>query len=246
MLLGARQFFEKRGGGWQNPYVTDGLVAMWDGEWNAGGGVHDAAATKWKDLVGTNDLTMDSNVVWQDKCSFQNSKLPTATRENASVDWAFSEAVCDWSMVAGTSDIAALFSAGLDILNDLPSIYGNWLDWYNSGRTKYFCQFYANGRPTKYAEIESPVSDASALTGTVSSDKTNQIVWVNANQMAMLDRSVSMFYNTSNVIFIGSNNANGERAFRGKFFCVRLYSRVPTDSEIAHNYAIDKARFNLP
>ena len=27
---------------WTNPYVTDGLVAMWDGEWNAGGGVHDA------------------------------------------------------------------------------------------------------------------------------------------------------------------------------------------------------------
>ena len=24
---------------WTNPYVTDGLVAMWDGEWNAGGGV---------------------------------------------------------------------------------------------------------------------------------------------------------------------------------------------------------------
>ena len=23
---------------WKNPYVTDGLVAMWDGKWNAGGG----------------------------------------------------------------------------------------------------------------------------------------------------------------------------------------------------------------
>ena len=44
--------------GWQNPYITDGLVAMWDGEWNAGWGVHDAAATTWKDLVGTRDATM--------------------------------------------------------------------------------------------------------------------------------------------------------------------------------------------
>ena len=32
------------GGGWKNPYVTDGLVAMWDGEWNVGGGVISATA----------------------------------------------------------------------------------------------------------------------------------------------------------------------------------------------------------
>lgn len=38
-------------GGWHNPYVTDGLVAMWDGEWNAGGGVHDHQAEEWIDLV---------------------------------------------------------------------------------------------------------------------------------------------------------------------------------------------------
>lgn len=25
---------------WENPYITDGLVALWDGEWNAGFGKH--------------------------------------------------------------------------------------------------------------------------------------------------------------------------------------------------------------
>ena len=35
-----------------NPYITDGLVAMWDGEWNAGIGIHDDNAIVWKDLVG--------------------------------------------------------------------------------------------------------------------------------------------------------------------------------------------------
>ena len=39
----------------KNPYVTKGLVAMWDGEWNAGLGKHDAKASKWKDLVGKSD-----------------------------------------------------------------------------------------------------------------------------------------------------------------------------------------------
>jgi len=36
---------------WRNPYITHGLVSMWDGEWNAGGGIHDPAATSWPDLV---------------------------------------------------------------------------------------------------------------------------------------------------------------------------------------------------
>ena len=33
-------------------YIQDGLVAMWDGEWNAGGGKHNTNATMWKDLTG--------------------------------------------------------------------------------------------------------------------------------------------------------------------------------------------------
>ena len=35
----------------ENPYITDGLVAMFDGEWNAGFGKHNLSATSWKDLV---------------------------------------------------------------------------------------------------------------------------------------------------------------------------------------------------
>jgi len=47
---------------WHNPYVTDGLVAMWDGEWNAGPGVHDANATTWKELIsGTDCAYSDAN-----------------------------------------------------------------------------------------------------------------------------------------------------------------------------------------
>lgn len=61
--LGARQFFERLGGGgWANPYVTDGLVAMWDGEWNAGGGVHEDAPTEIADIVGNSPLTISGNV----------------------------------------------------------------------------------------------------------------------------------------------------------------------------------------
>ena len=54
----------RRKKGWTNPYVTDGLVAMWDGEWNVAGGVHDATATSWKDLVGSNDARIAEGGSW--------------------------------------------------------------------------------------------------------------------------------------------------------------------------------------
>ena len=49
----------------------------------------------------------------------------------------------------------------------------------------------------------------------------------------------------NNNIYIGKvlTNKNG---FRGKVFNVRIYSRALTVEEIAHNYAIDKARFGIP
>ena len=42
---------------WQNPYITDGLVAMWDGEWNAGGGIHSPVGTRLYELLS--DATED-------------------------------------------------------------------------------------------------------------------------------------------------------------------------------------------
>ena len=39
-------------------YVQDGLIAQWDGINNVGTGVHDPAATVWKDLAGSYDLSL--------------------------------------------------------------------------------------------------------------------------------------------------------------------------------------------
>lgn len=38
--------------GWTNPYVTDGLIAMWDAEWNEAGGVHNASLMQLNDVMG--------------------------------------------------------------------------------------------------------------------------------------------------------------------------------------------------
>ena len=84
MLLGARQFFERRGKSepTARDYVQTGLVAMWDGIENAGWGAHDPNATTWKDLVGTRDATLSGTYSWgekswrRDNTSLTNAVLP--------------------------------------------------------------------------------------------------------------------------------------------------------------------------
>ena len=45
-----------------------------------------------------------------------------------------------------------------------------------------------------------------------------------------------------------ANDAYGSNGYpvRGACHCLRLYNRQLTDAEVAANYAVDKARFNLP
>ena len=50
--IGARRMM------WKNPYITDGLVAWWDGIWNAGLGVHDSNATVWRDIIGGREFVL--------------------------------------------------------------------------------------------------------------------------------------------------------------------------------------------
>ena len=54
------------------------------------------------------------------------------------------------------------------------------------------------------------------------------------------------FTTNKNLHSVGNRQNNTSYAMSGEFFSMRWYSRYLTDAEIAANYAIDKARFNLP
>lgn len=72
-LLGKNIFFwVQKAGGWTNPYVTDGLIAQYDGEWNAGGGIHNASAPTWKNL-GSLGSTYDFTTL--DQCSWKSNSF---------------------------------------------------------------------------------------------------------------------------------------------------------------------------
>lgn len=232
MLLGARQFFEKRGApAWTNPYVTDGLIAMWDGEWNAGGGVHDAAATVWKDLIGTNDFhDFDSGVTWGDKY-FHLPDVRNAARAYTLYDESSVKTVeCVIKPFGNNGLVVAAFSVN--------PIRGEWSRWVGL-RANNTINF---GSALPYASASVTSSEFTSYSGTF--DESWKI-FRNATQLE-IGVGQGMNWGTSWVVQYPTLNAAASALSVTDIANIRLYSRPITAAEIAANYAIDKARFNLP
>jgi hypothetical protein len=224
MLLGARQFFERRGApAWTNPYVTDGLVAMWDGEWNAGGGVHDANATSWVDLSGNGyDITLPSSgATWDaDHIALSsvslNTYLPEVRRAEFTIE-------C----------VASAAGSGAIVWMKNPSWVGGALVGWANGNGK--CYY-------PWANIGT-IGDLNLHSVSLSWSASSQRLLVDGSVIA----STSGAINSRNVlsqIFLGEYNGIKMSSMNG--YSVRLYSRALTATEIAANNAVDKQRFNLP
>ena len=234
MQLGARQFFaaRKAAPAWTNPYVTDGLVAMWDGEWNAGGGAHDANATVWKDLYGTNDLRLYGN------CSFGSNKLILG-RSNTDAAYVSAENSTTISSQNGMTVEYVIhptafhdYSALVQFLPYAQSREG-WI--YRDG----------NAVPLRWGLNRSNVllsADTPAYVAATISPP-NYVLRYYHDGYASGNSSTAA--NKSEIVTISFFGANGYY-FWGDAYCMRIYSRALTAAEIAANYAIDKARFNLP
>lgn len=224
MLLGARQFFSRKPApAWTNPYVTDGLVAMWDGEWNAGGGVHDASATTWKDLVGNNDLEIYGTV---SDYGVSNQGKYCAALKSGAIDNIASIEVCH-DFAGGRVEYAIIACSG--------AIDTTRMGLVHYGNSRAF-QTYSN------VFWDFPNIQA-AMHSTVSATTSGCYVGGVALQPASHGTDA---WNNPSVVGIGGRASSGAYNFIATYNCIRFYNRALTAAEIAANYAIDKARFNLP
>ena len=230
--LGARQFFERRGAAaWTNPYVTDGLVAMWDGEWNAGGGVHDANATVWKDLIGTQDMSLSQYGSFSDDSLVCAGTGYAASRGTLFADFIYAEAVVEYDslerqngniVIWGEYSGMTYYSASMDLF-----IYNDTL--IQTGGSNVF---YTKNADDKLFLLQ--------YTRPNSSDVFACANGVNLTRYAKTDNWATRY----GIGFFGGRQSG--YSYSGKIKRVAMYSRIPIASEIAANYAIDKARFNLP
>lgn len=209
-------------------YVQDGLVAMWDGIENAGWGVHDAEATVWRNLVGNgHDGTFLGTPTW-----YANA-LHSKTQDG----W------CNVGKVlSGLTDITIEA-----VVSGWTTAVYRWAFNDVTCRDSYGVQRYdvATTVVFKAAGTRTYKSNLIAVTNTVAlgvyaSSMGLATGYANSEQVASFSFDPTKIEeNTSKDYAIGKGNDYGD------YHSVRIYGKVLTAAEIAHNYAVDKERFNL-
>lgn len=215
---------------WTNPYVTDGLVAMWDGEWNAGGGVHDASATTWANLVTGDTASLPSGfTVGMDCISVSNENQQLVVS-----DYSGSDFTVEYVFALADSNTAreCLFESLADN-NGFRFKAASYVQdlWNNPGYRR----------------------DLFARSGNVGCRHHIATAWTGIYEAGSYGEDYVDGLSVGNgTLLRPSSTLNGFRIGRTSFTtfqdvcCIRIYSRALTAAEIANNYAIDKARFSLP
>ena len=234
MLVAHRNGMAVEVGVWQNPYVTDGLIAMWDGEWNAGGGVHDASGGLVEIFSGTaaylrqGTLTVQSDCVRLDTACLASPSIPAIVNLDGSGDITI-ECCIEWDKDG----------RAIQLVNSRP---------FNSGMFSNNHTYYMSHAACTDSELQgswgSGFHDYREQRALTISSTTVQ--WYKSGATDTSAARTKNFETTSNVFPLFGWDFDFGFPASGEFCSMRIYSRALTAAEIAANYAIDKARFNLP
>lgn len=219
-------------------YVQDGLVAMWDGIENAGWGVHDANATTWVNLAGG---SIDDVELYTQNCEWASDALIGKSRAFVSSSTELALGSCPMPNSYKTGEFVVKFgniacilfakgspSNGNAVVGRLNATRGLQLAYVNTtGGVAHSAdvRYYASRTGDSFSEGGSCYKNGEPYSG-----------GFNRMNLTGINR-FGAGYNT---------NAGNALPFIGEICTMRFYSRALTADEIAHNYAIDKARFGLP
>lgn len=255
-LLGAERegafnipFKVESGGGWTNPYVTDGLLLMWDGIWNAGGGEHDDEL-RCVDISGNgHDAAFPAG--W----SLSEGGILKA---NKSIMWC-DRTSGDYDAMSGGYTLEVALTEGTDTnKGGILSVGPNCMVYrYNASYVTGRCSNNYGGVGVDVPQTSLYYARASgtihhlALAVDVTGSKTMQFidgVLVATNDGGALGGTTTASLNAFQLSGNGWVKTSTTDGLDGTaiYHCARVYSRVLTADEIAANYAVDKARFNLP
>jgi hypothetical protein len=240
--IGARKMMYE----WKNPYVTKGLIAMWDAEWNAGGGKHESAPMLWKDLSG-NGLDMISN---GSPVFYDNYISPTQLSEmfhtdtTDAMDDVLENGICTFEVVGDC--VIGKNMPKMSMFGDYGS--GSVFPTFACGdptRVGVYCRFVG----TSVSNYSSNPTFASVV---LRADGTNlEGIYQSLVSDVRINRTTTLSfpYSVPDKRFVigyrygyypDSPMVNGE-----KVYCARVYGRHLSDSELAANQAVDKRRFNI-
>ena len=214
-------------------YVTNGLIAYWDAIDNVGTGVHDPSATTWKNLGSggaTYDLTV-KDAVWRDGNSLSNGINTLAAYGSTSISYVTSEFAIENYNVGGEDGNSRW-------------VFCNGISTYGVGAYCVLCPsvtMFQNGWETAAMTLHRTGFHVLAWEG---EGKTHYVDGVSvATNRAANGWGTGGGNGYDGKMFLGVNTANMIRGFHGKYHSIRLYDRVLSAAEIAHNRMVDEVRF---
>ena len=240
MMLGARTGAWAKSGGWVNPYITDGLASMFDSVWNVGGGLSDRTSDRWFDVVSPAYI------------EFENFK----NHDDAKIEWTDNAVEIKYMNGVGhgmTPVLDAYYNIGSATIEFVARNNGN-----NNNRNYIFYTW--SNRDYGIYQICVGSHDAGSNGAT---EPPRSLTSKLASFSFVCDGSDTLFYRNGEYKGVKSQNplyhptisdefvAIGDRylfsdfTFLGAISSIRIYSKPLSAEEIAANYAIDKARFNL-
>ena len=241
MLLGARNIMMS--GGWKNPYVTDGLVAMWDGEWNAGGGKHISSTMRWVDVCGNEqDMTPYDGItplVFNDKALITTDTVPYNTTSGRLIN----DKVSSYTIECGFLNLRCGYSRNAFYNGSLNSTTGttfNGMIWGSGIGTNTPMRVCINN--VAY-QMNSTISTGERVYLAIAFNNGSGDIYHNG----IIDiQTTTSGINGNTNLFIGAGGSAAMQSCYSEYYFLRIYSRSLLVDEISHNYQIDKKRFNLP
>ena len=236
-------------------YVQDGLIAMWDGIENAGWGVHDPNATAWKNLVsGDTALHIPDGSLWGNTylhtISDGGGNHPIGGERDSHylapklTEFPFCSFECSFLFNSG-SDSAGnkAGSIGINIAqgNFSSFIYG--MPW----GVKYYI-WPGFGGFKDYLYNASGILSKNSLVNLCATCERGGLskYFINGQLISSTTAPTSAKIDTRYVTRFNSGTWNGNIGIDANYYGMRIYNRPIDQEEVAANYEIDKARFNLP
>ena len=237
MLINMRNGLMAGGGLSARSYVQDGLVAMWDGIESQKGGT-------WQNLVKSSPV------------NHMSAPLSPGVLEVVDNGYKFTNANYVYGLTA-THRLANLSAMTIEVVTDgMSGSDSNAKSFgFNVSSNVYARQYWRNNillyNWTGYWSNVTSMAPATVKcfgaiwesNGTVSAMNNGSVIFTN-NAGAVGNISPSHSYEFYLMRYWAGSYT--QYLTSGTVHACRLYSRALTDAEIAANYAVDKARFNLP
>lgn len=208
-------------------YATDGLLACWDGIANVGSGLHDSAATAWKDLVAGRAFTLSGVTVEDDRLVFAGAATSFGTLTADDSAATFGRAT------NGTVEIVYASATGSTAILLQSSTASGISFGLNGASQLVLCNANAPSITFTSGTATNAVAVRYALGKSQSGFVNDKAATMGAN---------SYWSGSATTTTIGLR-ANKTTPYAGSLYALRVYGRQLTDVELAVHRAVDAARF---